>query len=581
MLKIKETRLLFYIIITFILILKIYLLFITPRNLEYFVTGNSSFNYFNTQSFFNDPKSYYAVHNGTPIYLIGSLILKIVGTQITDFYKYFYIHHLIIFVITAISIKNFIYFFKKYLKIHEQFLILIILISSNNFIYSLEIVDLISYQLSLSILSITYLFKSFEKEKKNYKLAAILILVISSKISFLPFFLIILFIKILDSAFNKKKIFTFLLLLCIFYIIFNITNLLRPFIEIINIFLSSDEIFINHQRIINILKILIYEKATNNFFVLIIEFFFILLNLKIFINLIRKKIIKKKITILILNYLLLACFIYTQCNAADQILKYGYDSVEKENIFRNSYFYIFFIMTTFIVLNTKYSKNLNIYFIIFSFLIFILSFNNYLFNRKIYIQNNVNNANLLKINLSKIINFERSIIGIYRYGYAYGLGDHIFFFEGNGAYGNERFNDQIISLYPNFRWIRIPQILAEIEKTYSVKYPEKSKISIIKDDYENFLKKNFNNFFYNILTINNYFIYPNKSFNNEIYTNEKKINFSKADVLIFGSKFFTLEKINLIDKYIDKNLHVKKKNTIHVNNDIWHVYILNYDVILK
>ena len=136
-------------------------------------------------------------------------------------------------------------------------------------------------------------------------------------------------------------------------------------------------------------------------------------------------------------------------------------------------------------------------------------------------------------------------------------------------------------MYPNFRWIRIPQLSNEIEKTHSLKYPETSKIFIIKNYYEEFIKNNFSIFFYNILTTNNYFIYPDKSFNNEIYTNEQKIIFPKADVLIFGSKYFTLEKIDQIEKYIDKNLHIKKKITINIKNDIWHLYILNLDVVLQ
>jgi len=115
--KIKETKILFIILGVIISVLKLYLLYFNPRPLNSFITGGSSFNYFNTQSFFFDTKSYYDAHIGTPVYIIGYVILKITGNQIQDFFKYFYLQNFFLLLIKLIFLKNFIYFFNKYIII--------------------------------------------------------------------------------------------------------------------------------------------------------------------------------------------------------------------------------------------------------------------------------------------------------------------------------------------------------------------------------------------------------------------------------------------------------------------------------
>ena len=192
----KRNNLIFFFIFLF-LILQLYF-FLFPRPLDFFSTGLTFFNYFNTQNFLLDNQSFYdAQHPGTPAYFFGSLLLRIFGDSISDFQKYFYASRFFILLLNIFSISIFINFFKKYLSQPEIFFFITLLVSSYAFIFSFEIVDIMAYQLSTTLLIITYFFKSLDKERKQFKLAIFLGLAVSIKISSIFLLLSVVICKIL------------------------------------------------------------------------------------------------------------------------------------------------------------------------------------------------------------------------------------------------------------------------------------------------------------------------------------------------------------------------------------------------
>ena len=199
-----KLRIFLFIFLSLMAILKAYLVLIFPREITFFSSGMSKFNYFNTLSFSLDMQSFRdANHPGTPIYMVGYLILLLVGNQIKDFYQYFYTHHFLILIFSIYSTLVFVNYFKKKIEVKKIFIFLIIFVSAFNFLFGLEVVGLIPYQFGISLLLITYFIKSINS-KKNLKLALFCALSISIKMTFLPFVISILIAKIFHEIIEKS-----------------------------------------------------------------------------------------------------------------------------------------------------------------------------------------------------------------------------------------------------------------------------------------------------------------------------------------------------------------------------------------
>ena len=182
-------------------------------------------------------------HPGTPFYILQKIFFVFLGNKIEQFYNFFYFNHLLSFSINIFSIKIFYNYFKKKIGDLETISFLLILSSSFNFFIGLEIVDLISYQFSLTLFLVIYFFKSLDKNK-IIKLALFSAFAISFKMTFFPFVLSIFIAKILFLIFEYrsiKKILIFLSSFSLFYIFFNFPILGRiPKIFLDSIFLRED-----------------------------------------------------------------------------------------------------------------------------------------------------------------------------------------------------------------------------------------------------------------------------------------------------------------------------------------------------
>ncbi len=272
-----------------ILIVKITLLFIFPREIYFYISSLSRWNFYNSLSFSIDMQAFRdGNHPGTPIYFIGYLILLITGNQVKDFYEYFYIHHFIILLFNFFAIGIFFNYFKKYLSTIEILSFLLILISSFNFLIGLEIVSLISYQFGITLILTTYFLKSIKKDKL-VKLSAICAFAISMKMTFLPFVCSILLAKLiyfLKDTIDLKKIFKFFSLFSIFFLLFNfpiIGRLPKVFLDVL--FLRGDtSLSLTLDKLYSGIKVSTIEVYyENQLFLFILIFFFIIFFLNIFI----------------------------------------------------------------------------------------------------------------------------------------------------------------------------------------------------------------------------------------------------------------------------------------------------------
>jgi len=575
-------RVIFFIIL-FIILQFYFILF--PRSFDFFSTGLTYFNYFNSQSFLLDKQSFYdASHPGTPVYILGSLVLKIFGNAISDFQKYFLINKLLILLFNICSVTIFFNYFKKYLTKNEIFFILSLLISSFSFIFSFEIVDIIAYQLITTLLVLTYFFKSLEKQKKNFKLGFFLALALSIKITSIFLVFAVMFCKTLDTILLKKRnyeLIKFIFLTLFLFLLFNFPIIGRLPVIAYTIFMRSD-VTLDKQQIFSNTKIALTKLADENFILSLFLLLIISLNLVILLNI--KKILsqKKYITIFVFYFLIFLSFLYTFIMSAQEYEKIKHVSyLEKELIFRSNYFYLIFSVPLFILIN-KFTdfKIKNIFFMFAGLVIFFFSIYNYTILRNEFIKDKLQKRSILTNELSKKINFQNSIIAYYNYTSAYGLNEGIFFMKGSSIYANDRFNNEIISLYPKYRFFRIDDVIENIShnktEIFNRKTNQEIKEKVIA--YDIFLKNNLPNSIYRILSYKSYFVYPGNLIerSDEIYSEQYNNNIPGPDLLMYTHNNLKNSATNHeeIKKYIEQKLPIQEYFEINCKEDVWHVFII-------
>ena len=610
-----KSKKLFFLLFATLIIIKLILLFIFPREITFYLSGLTKWNYYNTMAFNIDAQAFRdGNHPGTPIYIIGSLILKIAGSKISNFYNYFYLNHIFIFILNFICTNIFFNFFKKKLHTIEIIAFLLIFTSSFNFLFGLEIIDLMSYQFSITLLLVTYFIKSLDKNK-TLKLSIICALAISCKMTFLPFILTILFSKLFYFLIKKNlkeiiKIFSFF---SFFYLLFNLPILGRiPRIFIDALFLREDaSLIISTNQLLSGIKYansqMFYENQL--FFILIIfSFTVFLLNVSTYykkekrnatVELYRKtsaelkplrekKIISNKAelnTILIFSFLIMAFYIYTFIIAGQMYAKFpDYNSIEKESILRNNYPYLSFIFINYYI--AKFYFHLKLFskklIISFSILIFIITCSNYLIKREAIIKNSLESRNELIEKIKPYIDLDKNIIAYFNHGTMYGFGDEIFHLNGNSIEGNEYFTEEIINLYPNFRLFRFYDIIDQIKKVPDGYLANENTTSIIKKKlkkFDPFLKNNLPNNLYEIFshqsknsTLNN-----NIQRNDDIYTFQKNKKYPPADVILFTHKGINNGYIDESEIYnhLKKKVIIKKTIRFTIKNSEWFMYLID------
>ena len=590
MIKLKYNKNLIYFLIL-ILITKLIALFIFPREISFYITGLTKFNYFNTLSMTIDMQSFRdGTHPGTPIYLMESLFLKITGSKIDDFYNFFYFNHILIFLINIFSITNFFNYFKKTMSKFEIISFLLLFSSSFNFYFGLEIIDLMSYQFSITLLLITYFVKSIYKEKDT-KLAILSSLALAIKITFLPLVCSILlskfyFIKKEDKFF--KKIVTFFSIFSFSYLIFNFPIIGRlPRIFIDAIFLRADA-SLDFDKIIVGIKYSLNQMVYENIIlipIVLFSLFISTLNVYLYFKKKRGYVYKHELKgFLIFSSLISLFYIYTLLVAGQAYsVNPDYSGLEKENFLRNNYPYMIFIFINFYILKFYYKINLfnKKYLIIFFILVYGFSFVNYIHEKNKIVKDKIERKQILIDQTKKYLNLKDSVIAYSTYQLGYGFGEEIFFLSGDSIEGNEYFIKQIIDKYPRFRFFRLNDIIKNIAKNENDVMVDNNitKFKKYLKKFDIVLKNNLPNEIYEALSHQS----KNTMFNNniarskDIYSLQGNKNYPSANAILFyhpdfihGSK---AEKE--IYKYIEKNTNIKKKVQFKVKNDEWHLYILD------
>ena len=582
----------YYLIVflTLLLILKIYFIFIYPRELIFFSTGLSKFNFYNTLSFSLDMQAFRdANHPGTPIYFIGYLIMKLTGNDVKSFYEYYYFHHFIILLFNFLSVGIFFNYFKKFISNQEIFSLLLIFISTYNYLFSLEIVSLISYQLGISLILYTYFLKSLEKDKL-FKLSVICALSLSFKMTFLPYVLSIFITKYLfiSQKINPiKRFFRFNFYFVISYLIFNFPIIGR----IPKIFI--DVLFVREDTSLSILNLIISLKTSLNelilnnmiFFVLLLIFLTIFMsNLIFFLKKFKQnKISNKLFSIFLFNIFITFFYIYTFLNAGQV---FGSDlrinNLEKENFFRNNFPYLifiisnYFLLTKLVILNDNLIKKILIFL---SLLTFIIGFKNYNVFRAELINDRFDRQTKLISETEKYIDLNKDVLAYFTYSLGYGFGEEIFHLSGNSLEGNEYFTKEVVNMYPNFRYFRMNDIIHEINKKNN---KPKSKINFFKDRLKKFdvvLKENFPKEIYEILSYNtkNSSINPLIARKKDIYSFYKDDNYKKPKAILYSHPKINKEnfiKEEELFKFLEKEINIEKKVSFKIKDDDWFMYLI-------
>jgi len=585
-----KLRIFLFIFLSLMAILKAYLVLVFPREIIYFSSGMSKFNYYNTLSFSLDMQSFRdANHPGTPIYMVGYLILLLVGNQIKDFYQYFYIHHFLILIFSIYSTLVFVNYFKKKIEVKKIFIFLIIFVSAFNFLFSLEVVGLIPYQFGISLLLITYFIKSINS-KKNLKLALFCALSISIKMTFLPFVISILIAKIFHEMIENKsfqRILKFFSLFSIFFLLCNFPIIGRLPKVFLDIFFLRNDTFISLSKFFESFKVAFLELSSNSILTLPIIVIFLTIflynNFKFLIG--KKKIIHKSqefLPLIIFNILITFFYLFTFLNAAqvfsaDLII----NSLERENFFRNNYPYIVFIFIN-LYLSCKYFKirffKYENAIIIFSILLFLTTSFNYIKYRTVFIADKEERRKILIQKVSEHVNIEKEIIAYYNYSLAYSFGEELFHISGDSLEGNEKFTKEIQSIYKNFRFFRFNDVYNNLMvNTISHNAVNNFKNKIKK--FDRVLKNNLPNSLYEILSYQtkNTSINPLIKRSNDIYSLQSNINYGKANALLFSHPNINTEQ--LIDEkdlydYLKTRVIIKKRVVFMVKNDKWFLYLL-------
>ena len=161
---------------------------------------------------------------------------------------------------------------------------------------------------------------------------------------------------------------------------------------------------------------------------------------------------------------------------------------------------------------------------------------------------------------------------------AYSFGEELFHLSGNSLEGNEKFTEEILNKYKNFRYFRYNDIIHNIQKIeISNKKVNNFKNKIKKFDkiLENWLP----NPIYEALSYKtqNTTMSPYIKRNNDIYSLQSNANYKKANALLFSHPYINKKKFikeKDLYNYLKTRVVIKKRVVFTVKNDKWFLYLI-------
>jgi hypothetical protein len=597
--KIKIDQYKSIIILSFLSIFIIKFYYLIINQVDHGIVTSYSANtliYYNAKSFllswqsFNDWN-----HPGTPIYYFVYLISLIInGLHIDNFDNFVLSHNILTFILTIFSIGYFVKFFKRYLRPYE---ILIILLFSNSFymsIHTLEFIDPTNYLLPFGYLMLVETIKLLKEPQKNKRFisfAFIAALSLSTKLTFIPFFIsscvaitYSLFFEYRVKAIkNTIKLFSYFI---IFFLLWNFPIIGRLPRIIYHVLFIRDDTSFQFNNIFEILEDLILFFKDFNLFILGLLFLFsflIIINiLKYFYLLIAYKNELKPKSLNIFFFLLCASFAYTLlCTQVE--LELFRNEIGIGDSLRNSYLYSLFICPLLLSKKFEYKffKIFTLTLVIFSF---IYNLNSYNTNRE-RAKSELQNRNQILMNKIGFIFQGNSKVAMFNGG-GYPFSNAVMHHIGNNVFAGERFTNELNKKYKNIRYLRVIDIIDNYRnknsnKNESVNYPNK-KIKYLYDKIDNFLKKNFHPQLYLILShksfreTSNFAGFKNRSKEFFIKDKSDKINYILFN---YSNLFFKKEKITSEEfiKILKEKIDFKQEDIdiFQVKNDTWYLISLN------
>jgi hypothetical protein len=569
--KIFSENLFFIIFTLYILIIKYYFIIQNPATLESYSIVTNTFFFFSAKSFYLIPQSFVDWNlPGTPLYYITNLIFYFYKIfTVKNLYEFLFIFH-IIFLILLITVT---YFFLNYFKnfIEKKYIVffLILISTFDTFIFSLEVIDHVSLKLTLTLLLIIYFHKFIEKN--DIKNLSIFIFFISLSNSIILSFLSItipLSIAALANIILKKKfgyIKYFFSLNIIFLSILNLPILGRMPKIFFNVFFVREDTAFNHKNILGLIENFFYYIQDNHYYfftIIIIIFFKFIIDLKKNNRLLVKN--QNNIIYLITSILIFLFFIYTILAAS--AVNFYVNPIEIRGVgLRNIY-----ISTIFVFFIFLYNKNLftklqfKIYFILTIFF-FILSNVNYIKSRNSLILELNSKEKILLKNINSLLKNYKTLAVYSDIGY--GFGDYGIIARTNSVLAGEKFNDEIFEAYPNLRYLRLHDIVFQLEnKKFII-----NKYVIYADDI---IKKYFPNKLHLILSPNSLNLTTTWIGSSErpkdIFI--KINNFDKIDGVIMSESIFIKYDFEILKQYIEKESNFKNFRKIRVKNDAWYIF---------
>lgn len=574
MIKFNERSLVLFFAL-YLLLSKIYFLYLNPISIGSNVIALNSHIFFNAKSFQFIPQSFHDWnHPGTPIYYLTNLISVFIGgLHVRNFETFLFVFHIITYLFTILTIFYFVNFFKKRVDLKNLLIFILVFFSFDTNLLAIENIDYTAFQLPLTFLILISTVKCLEKQnnKNLFFLSLILSLSISIIMVFLPYLLsifLIFFNQLVLITKKIKKFFLFIIFFIINLIIFNFPILGRMPKIFYNVLFSRKDTTFNFFESFFLLKSSTISLINQNiflFFLIGVFIFYVFFEIfkKIYFFRLRNLFDSKSLFIILITLF----FIYTFIVASK-------DTNQNWNIqgifFRNTYIYSSFILLSFFwIKKNKFYNSIRYFLILVSTISFLFTNINYISNRINYSKINNQNKLIFKKNLEKYTSSANQILIFSDTGYAFE--NFNILSRANSVFAGDKFTAELIDQYPNLRYLRIHDIVHNnFEKLSSI---QKNKLY---DNFDKKIKKFFPHKWYLVLSHKSFhetggsFTDPNRS--KEIYIKNEKKNTDDVNLVIFNnSHIFKNIEVTKIISYIKVNTSLKKSSKFRIGEDIWFV----------
>ena len=553
----------FFFLVFYCILLKIYLLALEPLNLQAYVVAVNTLVFFNAKSFFKIPQSFHDYNiPGTPVYYLTNLLFYFKNFLVSEIYIFLNIFHILTFVFFLLSVFIFIRYFKQFVKLEYIFIFLIILISFDTFLLSLEVVDYLNFKIPLTLLIIVCFHQYINNPKIKNLLKIIFLISLANSIilSFvsltIPVIISLIFYQI------KKKLFSQLTKNLIFNLMFmfflNLPIIGRFPKVLYNVFHRADTGF-NFLDILSLLKKFILYIYDKNYFFIFIILLLVLFFLRNFILILKKsKKNSEQQTLLVFGSLLMVFFFYTVLASSNPYFNI-YSNQFNGTSFRNIFISSSFIFIFFLLYDLKFKKKL----MYLSFSLMIFSHYHYIIERKEFKQIIIKKERLLKDEIENI-NTSKNIIIFYS-DLPYGIGDFAILSVGNYIFSGEKFTNEIFIQYPKIRFLRLNDLLFKIRGNTI----QENKYLKIIDKY---LNQNVSNAVYLYLTPLSHKLtssWIGNDTNSLFIQNQKQ---EKGEIIIFNNTTMIGKDFELVKKYIKQNTEIKNYKKKNIMGDTWHFF---------